>query len=349
MRANTSPKSSGRTVIWVLLAIAIFAGTGIPIYRAASQSSISTSNTSTNLDISSILGMYSTLIPSNVLQLLQIQANSPPWNQDTSSKTQAILQRCAALQQLLASGPTDDTLSNALAASTLRASIFIAFGESLYDAGDTHHAEMYFNSVVTDHPSHATAKHLARCHLWLGKLYQDDALAAKYQQAAPDQASTLFQTATANYLAAKDASADWVRGSGWLGAAACYRQLGDQEARRICLQSLLNELAAAQQTTSTQSTTNGLNHDATLEAVQRDVATYLLATSFYEDGRYPEAAQVYQQMLGRINAQLSTNSAEYTGQSTYLDMANVGLRWCTERQAAQGTVNLSQTEGQPVP
>ena len=142
MTANPSPKSAGRALAWLLLAVATILGVGIPMFRAASQSSTSTNDTT------SVFAAYSNSIPAIVLQLFQNQANSPPWNQDSPAKTQSILQRCAVLQQLLNSGATDATVSNALAASTLRASIFMAFGENLHNTGDNHHAEMLFSSVV---------------------------------------------------------------------------------------------------------------------------------------------------------------------------------------------------------
>jgi tetratricopeptide (TPR) repeat protein len=260
-------------------------------------------------------------VPADIAQLFQKQANAPPWNQDSPAKTQAILQECAALQQLVSSASPDDTLSNALAASTLRVSVFMTFAQSLYSTGDLHHAEMFFGSVVQDHPTRATAKQLARCYLWLGKLYQADALTAKYQQGDVPQASTAFEIAAADYLAAKDGSQDWVRSSGWLGAAACYRELGQHAMCRLCLTSLLQELAAH--------TVNFTGNDATLSPIRRDAATHMLATSFYEDKRYTEAAQVYQQLLDRVTA----NSAEYTGQSGYIALANAGLNSCAARLA----------------
>jgi tetratricopeptide (TPR) repeat protein len=260
-------------------------------------------------------------VPSDIVELFQKQANAPPWNNDSPEKTQQILQECAALQQLLIDGATDDTLSNSLAASSMRVSVFMTFAQSLYSTGDLHHAEMFFGSVVQDHPARATAKQLARCYLWLGKLYQADALTAKYQQGDIPQASGLFEMAAADYLAAKDGSQDWVRSSGWLGAAACYRELGQQAMCRLCLASFLQELAAH--------TVNFTGNDATLGPIRRDVATHMLATSFYEDKRYSEAAQVYQQLLDRVTA----NAAEYPGQSGYIGLANAGLDSCAARLA----------------
>jgi hypothetical protein len=273
-------------------------------------------------------------VPAHILQLFQKQANTPPWNHDSPAKTQAILQECATLQQLLADGATDDVLSNALAASHLRASVFMTFGQSLFHAGDTHHAEMFFTSVVNDHPTRATARQTARCHLWLGKLYQDDALAAKYEQQSPDQASALFQTAAAHYLAAKDASADWVRGSGWLGAATCYQEQGDQENRRTCLYGLLADTSGE--------VTNVSAPDVQLGFAQRDVANYLMAASYYEEHRYAEAAQVYQQMQQRLTAQLATSSPQYPNQQEYLDLANSGRARCAARQSEQAAQDPSK-------
>ncbi|MGD0059767.1 MAG: hypothetical protein ABSD58_10150 [Verrucomicrobiia bacterium] len=265
--------------------------------------------------------------PAAILLLFEKQASSPPWNADTPAKTQGILQECTTLQQLVTSGATDDVLSNALAASTLRISVFMTFGQGLYSTGDTHHAEMFFTSVVNDHPTRATAKQLARSWLWLGKLYQADALTLKYQQSDPAAAAGLFDTAATDYLAAKDASADWVRTSGWLGAAQCYRQMGQQAMCRLCLTSLLQELA-----------TNGVTlagTDIALGPIRQDAATHLLATSYYEDGRYQEAAQVYSQLLTHVSAQLNVGSPQYPGQASYVNLANAGLSWCAARQAEQ--------------
>jgi tetratricopeptide (TPR) repeat protein len=299
-------------LFWLLIVVA--SGISIPIYRAASQGSGSSSDTSSNQVAD---------IPPALLQLFQSETNSPPWNQDSPAKTQAILQDCAALQELLTDDAADETLSNALAASSLRISIFLTFGQSLYSTGDTHHAEMFFTSVVNDHPTRATTKQFARSLLWLGKLYQGDGLASKYEQANPAQASTLFENAATDYLAAKDASQDWVRTSGWLGAAQCYREIGQQAMSRLCLTSLLQELA-----TNTVTLTGT---DVVLGPMRRDAANYMLATSFYEDQRYTEAAQVYQQIISQLNA----NSTEYPGQANYLNLANAGLNWCAARQAEQ--------------
>jgi tetratricopeptide (TPR) repeat protein len=283
-------------------------------------------------------GAYATSVPGDVLQLFQKQAASPPWSQDTPAKTRAILQECATLQQLLAEGATDGAISNSLAASTLRVSVFMTFGQSLYSTGDLHHAEMFFGSVVQDHPTRATAKQLGRCYLWLGKLYQADGLAAKYQQGDVPQASTAFEIAAADYLAAKDGSQDWVRSSGWLGAAACYRELGQHAMCRLCLTSLLQELAA--------NTVNFTGNDASLGPVRRDIATHMLAASFYEDQRYAEAVRVYQQLLKRVTA----NSTEYPGQASYVGLANAGLSSCAARLAEQSSTNTSQSaESQVAP
>ncbi|HTS19275.1 MAG TPA: hypothetical protein VMP11_16985 [Verrucomicrobiae bacterium] len=283
-----------------------------------------------------------TTVPVDVLQLLQKQAASPPWNKDAPEKRQRILHQCAALQQLLTTGATDAVLSNALAASTMRASIFMTFGNSLYTAGDRHHAEMFFNTVVCNRPTHATAKELARCHLWLGKLYQEDGLAAKYQQGNAAEASTLFQNAADNYLAAKEASKDWVRSSGWLGAAQCYRELGQHPMCRLCLSSLLEELGSHAFPLA--------GADVALGLARRDIATHMLATSFYEDHRYAEAAQVWQQLRTRITAQVGANSPEYPGQATYLGLATTGLNQCAARQADPKTTNpSSSTEVRRIP
>lgn len=279
------------------------------------------------LTVSSNQATDTASVPAAILQLFQNQANSPPWNQDSAAKTASILQQCATLQQLVTDGATDDVLSNALAASTLRISVFMTFGQGLYSTGDTHHAEMFFTSVVNDHPTRATAKQLARSSLWLGKLYQADALTLKYQQSDPAAAAGLFDTAATDYLAAKDASADWVRTSGWLGAAQCYREIGQQAMCRLCLTSLLQELA-----------TNGVTlagTDIALGPIRQDAATHLLATSYYEDGRYTDAAQVYSQLLTHVTAQLNATSPQYPGQASYVNLANAGLNACAARQAEQ--------------
>jgi hypothetical protein len=82
-------------LIWLSVVIAVTLGIGVPIYRAASQGSGTSSDTNTD-DTSSL--------PPELLQLFQKQANSPPWNQDSPAKTQSILQQCAALQELLTDG-----------------------------------------------------------------------------------------------------------------------------------------------------------------------------------------------------------------------------------------------------
>jgi tetratricopeptide (TPR) repeat protein len=311
MRDTVIIANNARRALWKLVAVA-FA-------LALFCSNQATDTTSATDEVS----VPTNSVPPAILQLFQGQANSPPWNQDTPAETQAILQECATLQQLVADDATDDVLSNSLAASTLRISVFMTFGQSLYSTGDTRHAEMFFTSVVNDHPARATTKQVARSWLWLGKLYQNDGLASKYQQANPAQASMLFQTAATDYLTAKDASQDWVRTSGWLGAAQCYREAGLQAMCRLCLTSLLQELATNAVTLT--------GTDISLGPMRRDIATHLLATSFYEDGRYAEAAAVYQQLFDQVTA----NSTEYPGQATYLNLANAGLNWCAARLAEQ--------------
>jgi tetratricopeptide (TPR) repeat protein len=257
-------------------------------------------------------------VPADVLQLFQKQANSPPWNQDPPTKTQAILQQCAALQQLIAGGATDDVLSNALAASHVRASVFMTFGESLYNSGDTHHAEMFFATVVQDHPARATVKQLGRCYLWIARLHKDDGLAWKYQQQSPDQAAPEFQTALANFLAAKNVSApnDWVRDVGWLGAADCYHELGSEALRQQCFVQLLAE-------------TNPF-------PIHRDMASCLLAASYVGQRRWQDAIQVYQQMYAQLSAVLANGQQQYAGQTNCLQLITSGLDLCTARLAAQG-------------
>lgn len=345
-------KTTGEVVRRQATALFLALGLGVLPTHASGQSltADATPSAQPSAAVPSIGGANTASVPTSILQLLQKQANSPPWNADSPVKTQAILQQCAALQQLITAAATDDTVSNALAVSHLRASLFMAFGESLYNAGDSHHAKIFFASVVQDHPPRATARQLARCHLWLGKLYQDDGLSSKYERRDAAQASVEFQAAAVHFLAAKDASQDWVRGNGWLGAAACYRELGDQEMRRQCLQALLNEQAtSSRQNTASQAATNA-SPDAALGSVQRDTAAYLLATSLYEDKRYAAAAQVYSQILTRVTARLGAASEEYPGQSSYQTLANAGLNWCTARQAEQPAPTASQsTEGQVTP
>ncbi len=86
MPANPHPKSAGRALIWVLLALAAMLGVGIPIYRAASQGSAPPCDQSP---------VPTNCVPPAVLQLFQKQVGSPPWNNDTPAKTQGILQQCA--------------------------------------------------------------------------------------------------------------------------------------------------------------------------------------------------------------------------------------------------------------
>jgi tetratricopeptide (TPR) repeat protein len=275
-------------------------------------------------------------LPAEILQLLQNQASLTQLTQSGSARNLAALQESETLGELVAGGTASEgALSNALATSKLRISMLMTFGQSLFQFGDRYHAEMFFGSIVMSHENKATVKQMARSYLWLGKLLQDNGLSFKYQQADLNSAAVKFDAAATDYLSAKDASQDWVRGSGWLGAAACYREMGDQVSRRVCLRGLLNDSAG--QSGSSSSSTNGV--DQQLGFVQRDMANFLLGNSYYEEGQYVVAAQVYSQMVVRISAQIATGSEEYSQQSSYLNLANASLTWCATQQLNQATVS----------
>jgi tetratricopeptide (TPR) repeat protein len=177
---------------------------------------------------------------------------------------------------------------------------------------------MFYTTVVNDHPTRATTKQLGRCYLWIAKIHQDQAQAFKYQQQSPDQAAPEFQTALANFFAAKNVSAtnDWVRDVGWLGAATCYRELGGEVQRQECFRQLMAE-------------TNPV-------PLHRDMANYLLAASFAQQHRWQDAINVYQQMYAQLTAQLANGQPEYAGQANYLTAISNDLSLCTARLAAQG-------------
>jgi len=311
MSLNAQPKSSGRALIWALLAVAATIGLGIPIYRASSQSALGTASPLSGQ------GVNTASVPPAILELFQKQAGSPPWNRDTAAKTQVILQQCAALQQLLTTGAADATFSNALAASTLRASVFMTFGESLYNSGDTHRAEMFFVSLVRDHPTRVTARQLSRCHLWIARIHKDQALAWKYQQQSPDQAAPEFQTALEHFLVAKDVDAtnDTARDVGWLNAASCYHELGIETLRQGCFVGLLAETNPS--------------------PIYRDMANYLLAASYTEQHRWQDALAVCQPMYDRLTATLASGQPEYGGQANYLALIKSAMDLCTAQLAAQ--------------
>jgi|ERR1700722_573640 len=109
--------------------------------------------------------------------------------------------------------------------------------------------------------------------------------------------------------------------------------MGDQETCRDCLNGLLAESpGAAQNAVTGQSTTNGAI-EATLGFVQRDLANYLLANSFYEQRYYVLATQVYQGMYQRLNALISASAEEYPGQAQYINQLQARLNLCAARQA----------------
>jgi tetratricopeptide (TPR) repeat protein len=113
-------------------------------------------------------------------------------------------------------------------------------------------------------------------------------------------------------------------------AAACYRELGDQEKRRECLEQVLKDVEDVKPISLDRSLAV-----AREMAAYRDMATYLLGNSYYEQKRWTEAAQLYRQMHGRLNTQFSERSEEYNGQKQYLGLLNTGLDWCAARQAEE--------------
>jgi pentatricopeptide repeat protein len=240
------------------------------------------------------------------------------WSQSTLARNLADLQQCATLGELVAGGQaTETSLSNSLANSTLRISMLMTFGQSLFKSGDHHHSEMFFEAIVLHHASRATIKQLGRSYLWVGAIEEDQGLTWKYQQQSLVQAGTNFEIAIANFLAAKNVSAtnDWVRDVGWLGAAACYRELAERVLRRQCLVQLLAE-------------TNPV-------PMHRDMANYQLASTYVEEHRWEEAIQVYRQMHAQLSAVLATGQQQYRGQTNYLTLINSGLDLCASRLATQ--------------
>jgi tetratricopeptide (TPR) repeat protein len=234
------------------------------------------------------------------------------------------LQAYATLGKLVAGGPAkEDALKQTLATSNLHSRDLMELAKTLFRTGYRRSAQLIFEAIVQGHARGISAGRLARSHLWLAKIHEDQAQEWKYLRRDFEQAKPEYQAAVANYLAAKDASRDWVRAAGWMGAAACYRELGDQQQRREHLERAINEPHI------------GPEH--------QDLATYLLATSYYEEKRWEEAAQVYQGMQQRLMTRLSRNAEEYPGQANYLAVMNTGLEWCAARQAeAQAKGQVAQ-------
>jgi len=304
---NHRPKSPGCALIWALIVLAT--------QTFGQNLATNTSFVSTQpLALDPAIQAWAASVPADMLQVIQKQANSPPWN-DPPVRTQRILQRCASLQQLLTTGASDATLSNALAASRLRISLVMAFGEHLFRNNDSHHSEMFYASVLQDHTNRATVVELNHCHLWLGRFHQERALQLQHEQDRPDLANPEFEAAAWHYLKATTISQDWGRELGWLKAAECCRELGQVGREQDCLMALLNEPAASLRS--------------------RDLATYLLANSYYAQKRYADAAKVYQQLNTFLAPQSDGQPEEYPGQKAYLGLAATGLNWCAARQAEQ--------------
>ena len=78
--------------------------------------------------------------------------------------------------------------------------------------------------------------------------------------------------------------------------------------------------------------------------VQRDLANYLLANSYYEQKRYIEAGRAYQEMRDRLSGQLANSPEKYPGQRKYLDLANAAATGCAVQEARQQA--KSQGKGQ---
>ena len=290
-------------------------------------------------------------IPAEILELLQRKGALDEWNESRAARYLAELQECALLGDLVAGGEaTEEGLRDALAKSKLRISILMTFGQSLFQAGDRHHAQLFFEAIVQYHAKRATSKQIARSHLWVARIHRDEGLQWRYVTREPERARPEFEAAAMNFLMAKDVSQDWVRETAWLEAAGCYRELGNQEKRRECLEGLLADPIPG---------TNGRPRNAgsvddQLSLSQRDIANYLLATSYYEEKRFVEAAQKYQRIRDRINEQVRTSSEQYSGQTKHLELAGTGLNWCGERQAERSAtsdpqVASTETQGQVAP
>jgi tetratricopeptide (TPR) repeat protein len=246
------------------------------------------------------------------------------------------LQAYARLGELVAGGPAmEEALKQTLATSNLHSRDLMELGRNLFLTGYRRSAELIFEAIVNHQaPRGLTPARLARSYLWLAKIHEDQAQEFKYELRNLDQARPEYETAIADYLAAKDISRDWVRAHGWMQAAGCYRELGDQEKRRECLQHVLAEPKA--------------------EALFLDMATYQIANSYYEQDRWDEAANVYLQMQKQLSIRFPGHPEEYSGQRTYIDLARTGLAWCTDRQAEQQAIAgppvvSEQAKGQVAP
>jgi tetratricopeptide (TPR) repeat protein len=283
-----------------------------------------------------------TSVPTEILQLLQKQAALSQWSQSSTARNLAALQECEKLGELVAGGAaTENTLIDSLASSKLRISMLMTLGRSLFRSGDRHHAQLFFEAIVQHHAKRATVRQKARCHLWLGRLHQDEGLQLKFIQRNPESANTEFQMGAADYLLAKDNSVDWIRGPGWLGAAVCYREMGDQVKRRNCLQQLIAE----------QSGTNSwvlTKKDLSVGPRMRDLANVLLATSYHEEGNWQKAAQVYQQMHDRLDAQFRNGSEEYRGQQQLSTSLIASINWCGVQHVAS-SISTNQANTRTLP
>jgi tetratricopeptide (TPR) repeat protein len=225
------------------------------------------------------------------------------------------LQAYARLGELVVGGPAmEDTLKQTLATSNLHSRELMELGRRLFLTGYRRSAQLIFEAIVNHQARGLSAGRLGRNYLWLAKIHEEQAQEWNYQRRDFEQARPEYEAAIANYIAAKDVSKDWVRAAGWMSAAACYRELGDYQKQREYLRQALTE--------------------PKIGSVHRDMATYLLATSYYEQRRWEEAAQVYQQMQRRLSTRLR-NPEEYPDQRKYLELANTGLDWCAARRAEQ--------------
>jgi tetratricopeptide (TPR) repeat protein len=243
-----------------------------------------------------------------------------------------LLQQCARIEKLVAGGKATEEALKKMLAGKLRIrsfQMFMNYASNLYLSGDRHHAQLVFEAMVQHHAKGATKKQLGRCYLWLGKIHQDEGLELKYQRNDSARARSEFEAAVMNCQSAKDfvTREDWVRVDSEMKAAACYRELDDQDKRRGYLEQVLKDVNDVKPYDPAHS----LKVRGEMAACH-DVATYLLGNSYYEEGRWTEAADVYRQSHERLSQYLSKSAEQYHGQKTQLESLQTGLRWCAARQ-----------------
>jgi tetratricopeptide (TPR) repeat protein len=273
-----------------------------------------------------------TLLSKEWLKAFEDLGSRARWRNVDLGQEVEVLQQCARIGELVAGGKaTEEALKTMLAGNLQMQSfqLFMNYASNLYRSGDRRDAQLVFEAMLQAHATSATKKQLGRCYLWLGKIHQDEGLEWKYQRNDPSRAISEFEAAVTNYLKAKDvvSSQDWVRVDSGMQAAACYRELEDQDKRREYLEQVLKDVNDVRPRDPARS----LVVRGEMAAC-RDVATYLLGNSYYEEERWTEAADVYRQAYERLKQYLSQNPEQYRGQKMQLQALQTGLRWCMARQ-----------------